>query len=234
MKPLVGVTALEKVLFGALPSAYPVSNESAGPQSVPCLARTALTDIPSELVACNALGRALQPEEAGVHFFKGDRQFLRTLTEPLQWMPRLHKFKSVLTPDYSLGIGMPPWQRARNVVLSRATGVVWQSRGLTVIPTLRWIGPEDFELVSSGVPTKSVFAVSSYAARREPACYANFKSGLVAMMDLLEPQGIILYGSVDEETLHQAQDKTNVFRFGNVREFDKASGTGRPELSQLF
>lgn len=152
MRSLNGKTRLERVLFGELSEAFPQPHEVGGVEQVPMLRRLQLADVPNELIAFDDRKRAVDSTQTALHFFRFDHKFVATLLEPEKRVKDFQSFSAVLTPDVTLGTGMPPWQRARNTVLGRAAGAVWQSRGLTVIPTLRWLDESDYELVASGIP----------------------------------------------------------------------------------
>lgn len=211
MRRLSGKTHVERILFGNLPDAYPDNHPVDGSQQVPVLRRVKITDIPDELVAFDDRKRTLSPAHAGIHFFRDDNKFISILVKPENRTLEFASYKIMLTPDVSLGTGMPPWQKARNVVLGRAAGVVWEKCGLTVIPTVRWLEQDDLELVACGIPQRSVFAVSSYMARRDPADYRNFQEGLRYLVQYLNPVAVLVYGSIDEGLLGELSEFCDIF-----------------------
>lgn len=211
MRQLVGKTEIEKILFGSLPNAYPANHPVEGLQQVPILRRVNISDIPEELVAFDDRKRAKSPEKAGLHFFRDDRKFMSVLLEPDVKVKEFACYKIVLTPDVTIGTGMPPWQKARNLVLGRAAGVVWEHRGIKVIPTVRWLGEEDWDLARCGIPQRSVFAVSSYMARRDPVDYLQFQHGLRYLVECLKPVAVIVYGSLDDELFTELSSHCELF-----------------------
>lgn len=211
MRQLVGKTQIEKILFGNLPAAYPANHPVEGLQQVPVLRRVNITDIPEELVAFDDRKRVKSSAQTGLHFFRDDSKFISVLLEPEMKAKEFAAYKIVLTPDVTIGTGMPPWQKARNLVLGRAAGVVWENRGIKVIPTVRWLGEEDWDMVTCGIPQRSVFAVSSYMARRDPADYLTFQHGLRYLVDCLKPVAEIVYGSLDDELFTELSSHCALF-----------------------
>lgn len=207
---LRATSLVEKILFGELPEGFPGGHPSDPIFGIPLLEPVNLDLSPSTLVACNDLGRSEAPVESGVHFYKADRTFVSAITKPLTWVNRLDGFGCVLTPDVSIGDGMFRWQRVRNTVLSRATGVVWQSRGMKVVPSLRWRDQSDYDLVAAGVAKNSVFAVSNYASRRSVLDRRMFVLGVHEMIDRLQPQMVLVYGSLDSSLIFELSKKTQI------------------------
>jgi len=211
LRKLSGNSKVERILFGSLSDAYPENHPVEGIDQVPLLTRRSIKDIPTELIAFDDRKRAQSPGDAGLHFFREDRKFLSVLLNPEAKLKGFAPYKIILTPDVTIGQGMPPWQRVRNVVLGRAAGVIWEKRGLRVIPTLRWVDEADLTLVACGVPQRSVFAVSSYMARRNPADYRIFQDGLRYLAKNLNPVAVIVYGSLDANLLLELSDQCDVF-----------------------
>lgn len=210
---LIATTDKERILFGELPPGYPRDHPVASPDQIPVLDRPFSAKPPINLVACNDLSRTLSHHETGVHFYKADRKFLSAVTNPLAWVSKLEVFQCVLTPDITIGDGMPRWQRIRNTVLSRAAGVVWQSRGLNVIPSLRWRDKGDYDFVSSGVPLNSIFSVSNYGSRLEPRDRREFIYGLHAMVERLEPQVVLVFGTLDQAMRNDFESKAELVNY---------------------
>jgi hypothetical protein len=213
LRKLSGKSKVERIVFGSLSDAYPENHPVEGIDQVPVLSRRSITDIPTELVAFDDLKRARSQGDAGLHFFREDRKFISALLNPEAKIKGFAPYKIILTPDVTIGQGMPHWQRVRNVVLGRAAGVIWEKRGLKVIPTLRWVDEADLKLVACGVPQRSVFAVSSYMARRDPADYRIFQHGLRYLANYLNPVAVIVYGSLDAKLLLELSDQCDVFVF---------------------
>jgi hypothetical protein len=186
------------LLIGA-PRDYPVDQPVAGEHLMPVLVGARREDIPSDLAAFNDVGRGTIPSQTGIHFFKSDAKIAHVLGRPKKYGNTLGHFKVLLTPDVTLSDGMPEWMRAKNTFLSRAAGAAWEAQGITVIPTLRWISPGDYDLICSGLPSGGVFAVSSYGSIRDRVLRNIFIDGLAELAKRLQPVAILVYGTALKE-----------------------------------
>lgn len=206
-------STVERLLFHSTPDGYPPEFTVVTENQIPLLPRVSLNDIPQDLVAFDDRRRAKDRLETGLHFYRDDRKFASPLLEPAKWVQRFSEFKCVLTPDVTIAKGMAPWLRISNTVHSRDVGAVWSHRGLTVVPSLRWISPEDFDFVFSGIEKGSVVAVSNYSSYREPEAKIIFEIGLDALLSELEPAGVMFFGKVYPRITEITQGRTNLFPF---------------------
>ncbi|MBU6147908.1 MAG: DUF4417 domain-containing protein [Actinomycetales bacterium] len=92
-------------------------------------------------------------------------------------------------------------------------GVVWQERGLTVVPTLRWRTKHDYDNVSSGIPMPSIVAVATYGSRRDPELRTEFERGLPAMVERLEPSAVVVFGSTQARVFTQLAGRTEFIEY---------------------
>jgi hypothetical protein len=179
------------------PPGYPLGHSVDGDAQVPMLNRVVLGHPPEQLVAFDDRKRAVSPSTSAIHFFRDDAKFDSILRNPLEWVSRFTEFSILLTPDFSLGDDMPSWLRQQRTCYSRAVGAIWESRGLTVVPTMRWRSMEDISFVTCGIPVGGTLAMSNYGARRNPYERHIFKSGAEKILKILQPDRVLLYGSSD-------------------------------------
>jgi len=166
-----------------------------GPHSVPVLPRIGVESLPTELIAFNDLGRCNSPAQTGIQFFKDDIKFDGVLVQPFKYLDNFSKFKVIFTPDASITSGMSIMERRMNTVASRAVGACYADRGLKVLVTLRWDSEQDYELVSSGVPTHSVYGVSTVGVIRDDRRKREFLKGFDYFFHELQPVGIAVFGN---------------------------------------
>ncbi len=185
------------VRYTRFPEGYPAGSAVAGPWQVPVLAPPEAFSAPSEMYAFDDRKRIQVSRTAALHFYRNDAKFTSVVTKPLEWVSVFCEYGYVLTPDISLGDDMPSWLRQQNTCLSRAVGVIWQRRGLNVIPSLRWRSIEDIPFVVAGISSGSTIAVSNYGSRRELSERMIFKAGLEEILRVLSPADVLLYGSAD-------------------------------------
>ena len=201
------------LLLDGTPPGYPLGHPVDGQEHIPCLARVARLGVPEALCAFNDLGRVADPVLTGLHFFRDDADLLPIIKRPLDYLARFADFRVLLTPDITIGDGMPPWQRARAVVMSRMAGVVWQTHGLAVVPTLRWRNKHDYANVAAGIEQGSVVAVANYGSRRDAELKWEFARGLAEMVERLNPACIMVYGRVHGRPFKELAKRTEFVEY---------------------
>jgi Domain of unknown function (DUF4417) len=195
-----------------------------------------MTQVPKALCAFNDRGRAPEASSTGLHFFRDDEALLPILNAPEKYVASYSRYRVLLTPDITIGDGMPPWQRARAVVVSRMVGVVWQAHGLCVVPTLRWRNKLDYANVAAGVPHGSVVAVANYGSRRDRELKSEFERGLSEMVERLAPECVMVFGSIKGRVFSDLAGRTEFIEYlpstaGLAREHRT---TRKPDQPTLF
>lgn len=140
-----------------------------------------------------------EPERHGVHFFIDDYQFLRVWRNPNAYLGMLKRFQAVCTPDFSTYTDFPKAVQVFNHYRKHWMGAYWQMHGIRVIPTISWAGPESFEWCFDGEPKGATVAVSSVGTQADRESMKLFIDGYNEMIRRLEPETIIMYGSVPDE-----------------------------------
>lgn len=135
----------------------------------------------------------------GIHFFIDDYKFIAVWREPEKYVDFLKTFDFVVAPDFSVYIDFPFALQVLAHYRRQWLTAFWQSKGINVIPDVSWSDERSFEYCFDGIPQKSVVAVSSAGM-----CQSNFDKKLLndgwkKMMDVLQPQKIILYGNKTPE-----------------------------------
>ena len=192
---------------------YPFGLPANAETHIPELNAISVEDVPSRLVAFNDLGRSDDPTTTGVHFFKSDEKFLSHLENPAQYSNKYAAYRAILSPDVSVGEGMPRWMRIQRTFQSRTVAATWQKFGHTVVPTLRWADPEDLDFVCHGIQPSSVFAVSRLGSVNDSAKRRNFEQGLQELIRLLQPEGIMIYGATQSQAEALVGKSTTVFSY---------------------
>jgi Domain of unknown function (DUF4417) len=221
-------------LLGGMPVAYPYGHPVEGPQHIPVLRGIMLSDSPKLLVPFDDRDRWGSHADLGLHMYRDDMKFARVLTNPENYVERFSAFKLVITPDFSLGRGMPEWMKWQHIALSRAVGVVWQQRGLNVVANLRWLGPEDYDVVVCGVPANSIFACSMYGAVDNKDELAIFMVGLHEMVRRLSPEKVLVYGVPARWNLQaEVGSSTQIIQYPASYQTKRPAPIFDPRLSQL-
>ncbi|WP_405331451.1 DUF4417 domain-containing protein [Fibrobacter sp.] len=148
-----------------------------------------------------------------VHFFVDDKRFEVVYSQPERNLEKLKQYKVLLTPDFSLYAEMQPWRRIESTGKSRWCGAYWQSKGLTVIPTISWSTPESFDYAFDGIEKNSFVAIGTLGCKHAKR---SFLKGFDAMCERLSPQCIICFGTpfseMEKEPIFTV-DYVNSWRF---------------------
>lgn len=147
-----------------------------------------LDDIDIQLVMCNDYRKINQ--NSVVSTFIDDYILERYWNNPIKYINYFNKAKYVMSPDFSLLIGMPKPMQQWNVYRNRLVGYVWQNAGINVIPTISWSNRSSFDFCFEGVSVGSCVAVSNIGCRNEENKY-HFDLGFKMMKEILIPKNIL-------------------------------------------
>jgi hypothetical protein len=118
------------------------------------------------------------------------------------------KIGAVMTPDYSLYIGMPLPMMQWNTYRTRMLGNLWMAMGLKVIPTVTWADYRTFDFCFQGIKQGSCVAVSDIGIRSVQE-RSSFDAGYQKMQDVIRPSQILFMSQ--EKTRHLYQEDKVVF-----------------------
>jgi len=121
--------------------------------------------------------------------FLDDYILERFWNRPLNYLERF-KDCTVMSPDFSLLVGMPEPLQMFQVYRNRLVGYIWQSKGLNVVPCISWSDKQSFEYCFNGVEVGSVVAISNVGCRNLDN-KKFFDSGFDAMIEKLKPSKIL-------------------------------------------
>lgn len=141
-----------------------------------------------QVVMCNNY-KAIT-EKSLISTFVDDYILERYWNDPKKYIEYFKKAKYVMSPDYSLLLGMPKPMQMWNVYRNRLVGYVWQSAGLNVIPTISWSDKSSFEYCFEGVKFGSVVAVSNIGCRNDENKH-YFDTGFIELQNRIEPTKIL-------------------------------------------
>ena len=151
-----------------------------------------------KLIACSDT-KANEREENkkfGVHFFVDDYRFNGIYDHPKRTLEKYSQYKFLLTPDFSTYSDMNPWRQLESVAKNRWVGAYWQSKGLTVVPTISWGLSQSYEFCFDGVERNGIVAVGMIGCKQSKI---QFMRGYNAMLDKIQPSAIICFGTPFDE-----------------------------------
>jgi len=175
--------------------------------------------IPDGLVPFSLRGRS-QNYHDFVCFYERDINFRRVLTHTEELVDDLNRFPGIITPDCSLYVDAPLCIQLTNIYLNRAVGYYLQSKGLYVIPNIRWGDERTFttemfrdKVAFLGVEKHSIVSIGTYGQVKTAESKRLFREGLVAMLEELEPEIVLVYGSMPDKIFHGLLDRTRFIQY---------------------
>lgn len=140
-----------------------------------------------------------------VHFYEDDVKFERVWNNPKRYLEILSGFEGVIAPDFSVYRDMPLVMQFWNIYRSRAIAHALQSRGVAVIPNLRFGDRRTWEACCLGISKRSVIAVGSHGNIKNVEDRRHFTDGLDYVSNRIEPCAIVFYGSTPDSILRKLQ-----------------------------
>lgn len=179
------------------------------PLGIPIIKAPPQIIIPEGITPFSVRNRAPSFNEA-IGFYEKDINFAEMLRSPQNYIDDFGRFKALISPDCSLYRDAPLAVQLTNVYRNRAIGSYYQRRGQYVIPQIRWGNEYTYttkyfpeKIAFLGVEKHSIVAIGTYGCfdGRENKYY--FSAGLEAMLETLEPQVVLVYGSMPEKVFGQ-------------------------------
>lgn len=181
---------------------------------MPCIERPKQIIIPERMIPLNKLSQSDCHSELIIPYVY-DTEFGDVLRNPGDFVDVFSQFPGMASIDNSVYVDSPLIVQMANVYRSRAIGHFFQTHGMYVIPNVRWgdersyttcVLPEKFAFL--GLPKHSIVCIGTYGAcqTREEKYY--MRHGLIAMLEELEPEVVLVYGAMPEEIFQGLYDKT--------------------------
>lgn len=142
-----------------------------------------------------------------VSTFIDDYHLERLWNQPVRYGNRFLELQvgHVMSPDFSLFIGMPKPMMMWNIYRSRMLGRLWADMGLNIIPTITWADEKSFEFCFNGITKGSVVAISDVGIRNNEERY-YFDLGYHQMIDVIKPSQILFMTGKKNRPLYEHQD----------------------------
>lgn len=175
--------------------------------------------VPRGMVPFSSRSRDIN-HEYFVCFYEHDVKFRDCLVATDNYLDELKKFPGIVTPDCSLYIDMPLCLQIANIYMNRAIGHYLQEKGLYVIPNVRWGDERTYteellgeKVAFAGLPKGSILSVGTYGCIRSKASQTYFREGLFSMLDELEPEIVLVYGSMPEKVFEGLRARTHFVNY---------------------
>ena len=140
-----------------------------------------------------------------IHFFGFDNYLEDVWENPEIWAAQLKRFAGVISPDLSIYRDMPLAQQLYNVYRNRVLAHWFAQQGIPVIPNVRWADQRSYDFVFEGIERNGTVCVSTSGILFDSEDRNSFISGLDAMMRILAPETVLVYGSMPTDIFGKYQ-----------------------------
>lgn len=155
-----------------------------------------------------------------VCFYENDIKFREIITDTEDYIDDLKRFPGVISPDCSLYIDAPLCVQIADIYLNRAVGHYLQKQGLYVIPNIRWGDERTYttelfneKVAFQGVDKHSIVSIGTYGQINNAEAKRYFREGLIEMLKELEPEVVLVYGSLNEKVFGGLLDKARFIEY---------------------
>lgn len=193
---------------------------------------------PSELVIPKAIVPFSQRNiadscDSAVGFYEMDINFSDVLRAPDVYVSDLARFGAVISPDCSLYRDAPLAVQLANIYRNRAIGAYFQSKGLYVIPQVRWGNEYTYttqyfpeKIAFLGVEKGSIVAIGTYGCSKTREDRHHLSAGLDEMIETIEPSVVLVYGPMAKEVFAPHVNSTRFVQFDDwtTRQHKLSSG----------
>ena len=201
-----------------------------GSAGIPMLMPLNNVQIPKDMIPFTK-ARSSTNKRKYVHFYQHDKEFSVVLTATKKYLDLLKLYDGVITPDCSMIINQSPCLQQTNTYMNRAVGFYLQKNGIPVIPNIRWGDERTYTTVELpekiaflGAPKHSILSVGTYGCVKTTESKRYFRDGLVAMLDELEPEVVLVYGSMPKQIFEGLETRTRFIQYSDWIAFKKAGG----------
>lgn len=131
-----------------------------------------------------------------IDLFNYDDVLKSTWNDPLKYVAKFDGLLAVASPDFSVYPSMNKFELEHNIYKSRWVGALWQSMGITVIPTISWANSDTYDICFSGIEKGAIVIISTIGVTKNKK---QFLEGFQEMKKRLEPSLIIVVGNLFDE-----------------------------------
>lgn len=180
--------------------------------------------IPEELLPFSQRCVVKNKKDTFLHFYLYDDKFNKVLTNPESYVDEFRDYAGIISPDCSIYTDLPLCHQIMNTYLNRAIGYYFQSRGINVIPNVRWGDYRSYDFCFDGLEKNGIYCISTYGCIKNPGKRKLFKDGLEYMLTTLEPELVLVHGLMPKEVFEDYISKYNFIRYESFLEKRFKSG----------
>lgn len=201
-----------------------------GNLEIPIIKKPEKIMIPKGIVPFSEMERVL-PEKFAVCEYENDRDFAELLRDPSVFVKELRKFQAFITPDASLYWDMPLAAQIVNKYRNHVIGHYMQSQGIYTIPNVRWGDERTYTtkylpepLAFLGIEKHSIVSIGTYGVVKSKEEKKHFRAGLEAMLNILEPETVLVYGSMPEDIFNDYWKVAHFVKYPDWTSYIRAEG----------
>ncbi|MEE3452407.1 DUF4417 domain-containing protein [Dialister sp.] len=161
-------------------------------------------------------------ERVAIGFYEEDIMFADLIRNPQNYVDELLKFTAVITPDCSLYYDAPFMNNLINIYRNRIIGSYLQKKGCYVIPQVRWGDERTYtkcilkeQVAFLGIVKHSIVSIGTYGQLKSKLEKYNFKCGLEEMLKTLEPEIVLVYGTMPDSIFGDYRNVTRFYHYDN-------------------
>lgn len=122
--------------------------------------------------------------------FVDDYILERYWRNPLNYITRYKNSSVVMSPDFSILLGMPKPLIYYQTYKNRLIGKIWKDNDINVLPTVSWSDKNSYDIVFNGINKNSIISVSNIGCRNDKHLLF-FEKGYNEMIKRLNPKKIV-------------------------------------------
>ncbi|MCR4581671.1 MAG: DUF4417 domain-containing protein [Bacilli bacterium] len=171
----------------------------AGEEEFPCI--KSCNEIPNKLVPFSeAIKKDYKDFDCWVCFYELDYLFIRFWNNPKKYLPRLKKFRGVISPDFSLYANMPLVMQKYHIYMSRALANWLIENGVKVIPNVRLGDERSYKFAFNGLYKGDIISIGTIGTTQDKTERKLIVNAINKTIEVLEPNDVVIYGSLPKET----------------------------------
>jgi hypothetical protein len=192
------------------PSWYSGLHATADEYQIPFVPTARFDSLPADWTAYSRHSQVKRPWLTGLHGNLKDCRLRPLLNHPEVWLERVAPFWGINGPDFTIRDDEPDDARIFAVRMTRAVEAYFASRGIRVIPNVRWWDRDDFRFCLLGLEHGCPIAISNHAIWRNPYQRQKFAAGLAHLAGIHQPQMVFFHGNPNHPEIRHALGSTPV------------------------
>ena len=208
-----------------------------GTLGIPVIEKPVKIKVPAGMVPFSKMGRVEDPRRFAVCEYELDVDFADLLHAPEDHVKALKRYQAFVSPDASMYWDAPLAAQIINKYRNHTIGYYMQSRGVYTIPNVRWGDERTYTtdylpepLAFLGVEKHSIVSIGSYGVVKSADEKRHFRAGLEAMLEWLEPEVVLVYGSTPDDVFGDYWQYSEFVRYPDWTSYvRRQEGQAQPE-----